>query len=183
MQTPAKAETVRDRPGAFSELLAAQELRGVLACHHRHVAVDVQTSIEIDCPRAVVAAFVSNPDNATHWYANIKSVSWETIPPAVVGSRMAFVAQFLGRRIDYTYEVREIVHGERFVMSTAQGPFPMQTTYSWQDTESGGTRMTLRNSGEPSGFGKMAAPMLAAAMRQANQKDLSQLKKILETQS
>jgi hypothetical protein len=59
----------------------------------------------------------------------------------------------------------------------------MQTTYTWQDTESGGTRMTLRNSGEPSGFGKMAAPIMAAAMRKANQKDLARLKTILENQS
>ena len=103
--------------------------------------------------------------------------------PAVVGSRIAFVAQFLGRRIAYTYEVREIADGERFVMSTAQGPFPMQTTYSWLDTESGGTRMTLRNSGEPSGFGKMAAPMMAASMRKANHQDLVRLKAILENKS
>ena len=90
------------------------------------------------------------------------------------------MAQFLGRRIAYTYEVREIADGERFVMSTAQGPFPMQTTYSWLDTESGGTRMTLRNSGEPSGFGKMAAPMMAASMRKANHQDLVRLTAILE---
>ena len=147
------------------------------------MAVDVETSIEIECPRSVVAAFVSNPDNATSWYSNVKSINWLTTPPAVVGSRIAFVAQFLGRRIAYTYEVREITDGERFVMSTAQGPFPMQTTYSWQDTESGGTRMTLRNSGEPSGFGKMAAPMMAASMRKANQQDLVRLKAILENKS
>ena len=144
------------------------------------MAVDVATSIEIDCPRPVVAEFVSNPDNATRWYVNIKSVSWQTPAPAVVGSRIAFVAQFLGRRIAYTYEVREIVPDERFVMSTAQGPFPMQTTYTWRDAESGGTLMTLRNAGEPSGFGKMAAPMMAASMRRANQKDLERLKAILE---
>jgi len=144
------------------------------------MAVDVETSIEIDCPRAVVAAFVSNPDNATRWYANIKSIDWETSPPAAVGSRIAFVAQFLGRRIAYTYEVREVVEGERFVMSTAQGPFPMETTYKWEDTSVGGTRMTLRNAGEPSGFGKVAAPMMAVAMRKANHKDLVKLKGILE---
>lgn len=146
------------------------------------MAVDVQTSIEINCPRPVVAEFVANPDNATRWYVNIKSINWVTPPPAVVGSRIAFVAQFLGRRIAYTYEVREIVPDERFVMSTTRGPFPMETTYSWRDTDSGGTLMTLRNSGEPSGFGKMAAPMMAASMRRANQKDLERLKAILEDQ-
>lgn len=105
------------------------------------MAVDVQTSIEINCPRPVVAEFVANPDNATRWYVNIKSINWVTPPPAVVGSRIAFVAQFLGRRIAYTYEVREIVPDERFVMSTTRGPFPMETTYSWRDTDSGGTLM------------------------------------------
>ena len=113
-------------------------------------------------PRSVgggaVAAYVSNPDNATEWYVNIKSVHWETPRPAVVGSRVAFVANFLGRRIAYTYEVRDIVADERFVMSTAEGPFPMQTTYAWQDAPAGGTTMTLRNEGAPSGFGKVAAP-------------------------
>ena len=96
-----------------------------------------------------------------------------------VGSRLEFVARFLGRRLAYTYEVREHVPGERFVMSTAQGPFPMETTYTFEDAGAG-TRMTLRNRGEPAGFAKVAAPALAGAMRRANRKDLARLKRILE---
>jgi hypothetical protein len=145
------------------------------------VAVDVQTSIEIDATRDRVAAFASDPENAPLWYVNITSVAWETPPPASVGSRIAFVAHFLGRRIAYTYEVRELVNAERCVMSTAEGPFPMQTTYTWADTPGGGTRMTLRNQGEPSGFGQLAAPVMAAAMRRANRKDLQALKNLLES--
>ena len=144
------------------------------------MAVDVVTSIEIDAPRSRVAAFASDPENAPRWYVNISSVTWETAPPARVGSRIAFVAHFLGRRIAYTYEVRELVAAERFVMSTAEGPFPMKTSYTWEDTAAGGTRMTLRNEGEPSGFGQLAAPVMAAAMRRANRKDLEALKRLLE---
>lgn len=142
--------------------------------------VDVQTEIEIDRPREAVAAYVSDPDNATAWYANIKSAEWETPKPPTVGSRIAFVARFLGRTLSYTYEVRELVRGERFVMSTAEGPFPMETTYEWSDTSNGGTRMTLRNRGEPAGFTKIAAPAMASAMRRANRKDLERLKEIME---
>jgi len=145
------------------------------------VTVDVITRTEIDRPRAEVAAYVSDPDNAIAWYENITSVRWESPPPAKVGSRIAFLARFLGRELAYTYEVREIVGDERFVMSTAQGPFPMETTYSWEDTASGGTRMTLRNRGEPAGFSRIATPALAAAMRRANRKDLARLKALLET--
>jgi Polyketide cyclase / dehydrase and lipid transport len=127
-----------------------------------------------------VAAFAADPDNAVRWYENIESVQWETPPPLAVGSRLAFVARFLGRRLAYTYEVREHLPGERFVMATAQGPFPMETTYEWRDAP-GGTVMTLRNSGEPSGFANVAAPLMARAMRRANQKDLRALKQLLET--
>ena len=142
--------------------------------------VDVRTEIEIQRPRDVVASYAADPGNATSWYANIESVEWETSPPAAPGSRVAFTARFLGRRLAYTYEIRELVAGERLVMSTSEGPFPMETTYTWADTASGGTRMTLRNRGEPSGFSKVAAPVLAGAMRRANRKDLERLQEILE---
>ncbi len=144
------------------------------------MAVDVVTEIEIRRARAEVAAFAADPDNATAWYRNITAVEWKTPPPGVVGSRIAFTARFLGRQLAYTYEVREVVPGERFVMSTAEGPFPMETTYTWEDTAAGGTRMTLRNRGEPAGFSKLAAPLMAAAMRRANQKDLELLRSLLE---
>ena len=142
--------------------------------------VHVQTEAEIDCPRDEVAAYASDPDNATAWYRNIEAVEWKTPRPLRVGSRLAFVARFLGRRLAYTYEVREIAGSERFVMSTQEGPFPMETSYTWEDTASGGTRMTLRNRGRPSGFGRVTAPMMASAIRRANRKDLELLKEILE---
>ena len=143
--------------------------------------VDVVTDIAIARPRAEVAAFSGDPGNAPAWYENIDSVDWETDPPLAVGSRVAFVARFLGRTLRYTYEIREHRPGEQLVMSTAQGPFPMETTYTWSDDPAGGTRMTLRNRGEPSGFKGVAAPLMARAMRRANEKDLAQLTALLES--
>lgn len=143
--------------------------------------VDVQTETDIERPRAEVSAYASDPDNATAWYENIKAVEWRTPRPVTVGSKIAFVAQFLGRRLAYTYEVKELIPSERLVMCTADGPFAMETTYSWGDTAGGGTRMSLRNRGNPSGFSKLVAPMMARAMRRANRKDLARLKTILES--
>jgi uncharacterized protein YndB with AHSA1/START domain len=143
-------------------------------------AIDVETEITIDCPRDEVAAYAAEPDNATEWYVNIESAEWETPRPLAVGSRFAFVARFLGRRLAYTYEVRELVPGERLVMATSQGPFAMETTYTWSDAPGGGTLMRLRNRGEPSGFSRLMAPLMAPAVRRANRKDLARLKLILE---
>ena len=144
------------------------------------MSVDVVTETTIERPRAEVATFVADPDNAPRWYANIKSVEWQSEPPLRIGSRIAFVADFLGKRLAYTYEVVEFVPDERPVMRTAQGPFPMETTYTWASTGQGGTRMTLRNRGEPSGFSRLAAPVMAANMRKANRKDLERLRLLLE---
>lgn len=145
------------------------------------MAVDIRTEVVIERPRAQVAAYASDPTNAPEWYANIGSVEWLTPAPVAVGSRMAFVASFLGRRLAYTYEVRALVPGELLTMSTADGPFPMETTYTWADAPGGGTRMSLRNRGEPSGFTKVAGGAMASAMRRANRKDLDRIKAILES--
>ena len=142
--------------------------------------VDVLTQIEIRRPRDEVSAFAVDPSNATAWYKNIKAVEWETPPPAVVGSRIRFRAQFLARTLNYTYEVREFQPGRRFVMATAQGPFPMETTYTWEDVADDATRMTLRNRGEASGFAAVTAPVMTRAMRKANEADLRRLKALLE---
>jgi uncharacterized protein YndB with AHSA1/START domain len=142
--------------------------------------VDVITEMVIDRPPAQVAAYAGDPSNAPRWYVNIKSVEWKTPPPMRVGSELAFVAQFLGRRLAYTYEVVDLIPGRRLVMKTAQGAFPMETTYTWDPVGEGQTRMTLRNRGEPAGFSKIAAPFMAAVMRRANRKDLALLKTLLE---
>lgn len=145
-------------------------------------AVDVLTEIEIARPRSEVAEYAADPANAPLWYENIESAEPESARPLAVGARIAFAARFLGRRLAYTYEVREYAPGERLVMSTADGPFPMETTYTWAEVP-GGTRMTLRNRGEPSGFARVAGPAMAAAMRRANRKDLALLKRVLEHSS
>ena len=144
---------------------------------------DVDVSVErvIAAPLDVVAAYAADPGNAPSWYANIVSVEWRTPPPVAVGSRMDFVARFLGRRLSYTYEVVDLVPGERLVMRTAEGPFPMETTYTWEPAGGGGTRMTLRNHGTPSGFSRVAAPVMERAMRRATTKDLARLKQLMES--
>ena len=139
---------------------------------------DVVVERVIPVARERVAEFAGDPSNAPRWYANIRSVAWRTEPPVAIGSRMDFEARFLGRPLAYTYEVTELVAGERMVMRTADGPFPMETTYTWE-TAPGGTLMRLRNRGTPSGFARVAAPVMARAMRSAMTKDLDLLSRLL----
>lgn len=146
------------------------------------MAVDVEVERVIAAPLEEVAAFAGDPGNAPSWYANIRSVRWRSEPPVRVGSRMDFVAGFLGRRLAYTYEVVDLVPGRRLVMRTTDGPFPMETTYTWSP-HSAGTTMSLRNRGEPSGFGRVAAPAMERAMRRAMTRDLECLEALLAGRS
>ncbi len=113
----------------------------------------------------VVAQYAADPANAPSWYVNIDSMQWHSELRVAVGSRTTFTAHFLGRELTYTYQIVEHIPDRRLVMRTTEGPFPMETTYTWTDVGDGSTRMTLRNRGEPSGFTSIVAPMMAAAMR------------------
>jgi len=144
------------------------------------MSVNVLSEILINRSRDAVAAFASDPDNAPKWYVNIKTVEWKTPRPLQVGSKVQFVAKFLGRDLRYTYEFIELVPGSRVVMRTEEGPFPMETTYEWESPGPDKTLMRLRNRGNPSGFGSLASPFLSRAMKSANAKDLELLKRILE---
>jgi uncharacterized membrane protein len=153
-------------------------------CGARHnvgmATVDVEVHTTIGRPRPEVAAYSCDPDNVTAWYANIRAVQWETAKPLALGSRFRFISGFLGRTLEYTYEVVEMIPAERFVMRSDRGPFPMETTYTWADADGGGTWMTLRNRGEPTAFAGLAAPILATAIRRATTKDLARLRTLLE---
>ena len=145
------------------------------------MTVDVTTTIVIEHPIGGVSTYSGDPSNAPEWYQRITSADWQTEPPITLGSRITFRVRFLGKDLVYTYEVTEYSPGEQVAMRTTQGPFPMNTTYTWRPVGERVTHMTLRNHGEPTGFWRLAAPVMAIAMRRAMQGDLERLRHVLES--
>src|SRR5918993_177739 len=144
------------------------------------MTVDVVNTVVINRPVEDVSRYAADPDKAPEWYENIRSVEWKTPRPARVGSRVDFVAHFLGRRLAYTYEIIEYIPHKRLRMRTSGPPLPTETTYTLED-DRGATRMTLRNRGTPKGFSAWLAPLMSSFVRSANRKDLAVLKRRLES--
>lgn len=145
------------------------------------MGVNVTVTEVIERPIAEVSAYAGDPSHAPEWYRRIGSAEWETDPPLRLGSRIRFHASFLGRQLDYTYEIVEFTPGEQVAMSTTDGPLPMNTIYTWRPVGDRVTHMTLHNHGEPAGFGRLLAPLVSGAMRRAMAEDLRSLKRLLES--
>jgi uncharacterized membrane protein len=144
------------------------------------MSLDVTAEILIERPPGIVSAYVSDPANAPSWHDHIKSAGWASEPLPHVGSRLSVTAEFLGRTVTFLYEIVEFTPGEKLVMRSVEGPFPMETTYAFDETRDGHTQMTMRNRGEPSGMSKLMAPLIATTLRTASEKNLARLKAILE---
>ena len=145
------------------------------------MAVDISVQIVIIEPREEVAAFASNPDNDPAWIGGIVEAKTLTDPPFGKGTKVARVASFLGRRMEYEPEVVEY-EPNALVSMKAETPFPMTIRYEFADVE-GGTKMTIRVQGGGSGFYSVAAPLLSMMVRRNVWQDLKRLKELLESEA
>ena len=143
------------------------------------MSVDVTVEREIARERPAVAGFVMDPANDTRWIKALDSVRTLGDGPVGPGTRVERIASFLGRRIEYMNEIVELVPGERLVMRSVKAPFPMEVRYEL-DEAGDGTRMRIRATGDASGFYRVAGPLLGAAVRRGIERDLDELKKVLE---
>src|SRR3954454_21500284 len=154
------------------------------------VSTDVTVEQQIARPRAEVAAYASDWRNDPSWIRALTDVRLGaepplhggrrgTEPPFSVGSRVARVAQFLGRRMEYVNEVTEWGPGERLAMRSVKAPFPMTVVYEFEDAGDG-SLMRIRATGDATGFYRLAGPLLSLQVRRGVAGDLAQLKEVLE---
>lgn len=145
--------------------------------------VNIQTIIEINKPVDLVSTYTANPDNAPEWCEKIKSTSHLTPLPIEVGSKFELVRYSLRRKVKFIYEVIEFIPNNILILQTKQGPFPMETTYSWEKVSENRTKMILTNTANPKGLGRLFAPFLTNRISKENVKDLKKLRRILEKMS
>jgi uncharacterized membrane protein len=141
---------------------------------------DVVVETVVERPRGEVARYVTDWRNDPTWIGALRDVRLETEGPLRVGSRVARVASFLGRRIEYVNEVVELEPDDRLVMRSVKAPFPMTVAYAFEDAGDGATRVRIRAEGDASGFYRLAGPLVDRAVTRGIRGDLARLKALLE---
>ncbi len=141
---------------------------------------DVRVETVIDRPREVVAAYATDWRNDTSWIGALTDVRLVTDGELGVGSRVARVASFLGKRMEYVNEVVALEPGRRLEMRSVKAPFPMTVVYEFEDADGEATRFRIRTLGDATGFYRVAGPVLSRAVRKGIQGDLARLKELLE---
>ena len=142
------------------------------------MGVNVFIETMIDCDRQRVAAFATDPANDRDWIGGVVEAKKLTEGPVAIGTRVARVANFLGRRFSYTLEVIDMEPDQKVVMTTST-PFPMMVVYEFEGAGRN-TLMRIRVSGEPRGFFRLGGPFLPRMVRGNVMKDLGRLKQRLE---
>jgi carbon monoxide dehydrogenase subunit G len=143
------------------------------------MSVDITTAVHIRRPLAQVAAYMTDPSHDPEWIGGVREarvVGDGTVAP---GTRVARVARFLGRRIEYVNEIVTLDPQRCLDMRSVEAPFPMRVTYSF-DQEDGGTAVRNRVRGDAGGFFALFGPVLAPLVRRSVQRDLERLRDLLE---
>jgi uncharacterized protein YndB with AHSA1/START domain len=138
----------------------------------------VEISCEIRRPVEEVFAYATDPAKIPEWKTSVLESRAEPVGPMRVGTQIRTVMRLLGRRIESTAEITELVPNRKVVQKT-NSPFPVEVTCLAEPT-SAGTKVTATAVAEPGGFFKMAEPVLVRIVKRQGQAELKTLKELLE---
>jgi uncharacterized membrane protein len=142
----------------------------------------VVVTVDIDRPAKEVFAFLEEVEHNPRWLRGMVSCTWTTPPPVAVGSRYEQVARFLGKQIRTSFEVTEHEPGRLVTISSRQGSsFPLTVARLVEPAGEARCRVTETVHSDPSGFYRVAEPLLRLLVRRNIRRDYRGLKTLLES--
>ena len=142
--------------------------------------ITIEHSVVISRPVQEVFAFLTEHEHDTEWRSGLVEWKGTSEGPTQVGSTSSEVLQFLGRRMETSYEITEYEENKVLGFKTTSGPIPMEGSYSVESTEAG-TKLSFKISGEPGGLFKLAEPLVARTAKRQIETDFNNLKDLLES--
>ncbi|MBA3304288.1 MAG: SRPBCC family protein [Acidimicrobiia bacterium] len=141
----------------------------------------VRVSIEIHRSAADVFSYLDDVTNNTEWLKGMRSCRWTTDPPERVGSTYEQVAHFLGKEIRTCFEVVAREPGRLVTITSTEGSsFPLTVTREVQPIADHRCLVVESVESDPSGFYRLAQPVLRALVVRNINRDYRSLKALLE---
>ena len=141
--------------------------------------VKVKTSVVINRPIEEVFKFSDDPNNDAQWQTGLIESKQTSEGPMGVGTTFLNVSQFLGRRLESTFEITEYEPNRRVGFKSTSGPVPLTATTTYEEVEEG-TKVTLEAEGDVSGVFKLAEPIVARTAQRQFEGNFLTLKDVLE---
>jgi uncharacterized protein YndB with AHSA1/START domain len=138
--------------------------------------INIERSVVIDKPVEQVFAYVTDGSKAPSWQGGLEAVEGQASP---VGSQYTEVRKFMGREMRSVLEVTAFEPNTKWAVKVLKGPVPYEVTLQLEPQD-GGTHLTTRIEGEPTGFFKVAEGMVKGQLEKAIEEDMKRLKGILE---
>jgi len=142
----------------------------------------LKTSAVINRSIEEVFEFVANTENDMMWQSDVLEAKDTSEGPIGVGHTYKQTFQFLGRRLESTYEVTEFEANRKFMFKNTAGPIPIEGGFTCEPVPEGATKITLNGEADVGGFFKLAEPIVNRMLQRQWETNLSNLKDLLEAQ-
>ena len=141
--------------------------------------VKAEHTVVIERPREEVFEYLTTVDKLPEWQSSVLETHKHTDGPVGVGTSFTEVRKFLGRQLESRLEVTEHEPPERFSLRVVEGPVPFDVRHVLRASD-GGTTLEVVIEGDPGGFFKVAAPLVARQGKRQLESDFGTMKTLLE---
>ena len=138
-----------------------------------------EVTVHLNKPVEQVFAFLMDTTKLTTWQTNLIKIDKITEGPLRMGSRFREIRRLGRRESEIQGEITAFEPNKRFETKTLTKP---QVTVSYfLESEEGGTRVRHRFVMLTGGLTRLLEPMIAKSIREENDSDFKNLKRILES--
>jgi uncharacterized protein YndB with AHSA1/START domain len=144
--------------------------------------IEIENSVVINRPVDEIFEFMADAENHPQWQSGAQEVVKTSEGSIGVGTTYTGVNRIMGRRLESYIEYTAYEPNKRLAAKVTQRPVPFQFEMTFEPAAEGRTKVNVKGTGEPGGFFKLAAPILARMIKRRTETNLANLKDLLEAQ-
>ncbi len=145
------------------------------------MAISISDSVVINRPAGEVFAYLSDVKNDSKWQKGLAEAKFTSEGPVAVGATGVHRAKVIGITVEVGWELTEYEESRRTGWRFISGPFTGNESYTLESMPAGTNFMHAAEL-QPRGLLGLLTPIAGGMFAKQSQKNLQNLKRILESQ-